>query len=119
MNTKQSEFGKGCGYCLGLVLAHTGDYSRLKKEGVSNPASLWFYAATDHLSEFVIPSNLSEEFKKRAKKFYGYMWSLRLPIGKERKATERDYLWAVKEAKELLRLLDEENGIETIEADFK
>ncbi len=55
--TKESEFGKGLCYCLGLFLAHKGritsDVKTYKSIGDGNRAySMWFYGATDHLYEF-------------------------------------------------------------------
>jgi len=127
---KSSEFGKGRGYCLGLFLAHTEMYQRQLKAYKSieaemkksypdynyrdEAAGMFFYGASDHLYEFEISDVYSTKFIKRAKKFRTFVMGLRL----SRKATEKDYHWAIKEAKELLRLLDEEHGIKTIKADW-
>ena len=131
----KSDFGKGCGYCLGLFLAHTGDFAkRLESSKIieadmkvkfpeynaeMEASSMWFYAAADHLYEFVIPDNLSAKFKRRAKKLEVFVFAKRLVMDSKDKPTKEDVFWAIDEAKELLRLLDEEHGIKTIKADYK
>ena len=135
---KQSEFGKGCGYCLGLFVAHTGDFDKRLKcskdiessmkerypeyDAEREAASMWFYAAADHLYEFEVPDTMtppmSEKFTNRAEKFVEFVMARRLTMKAEDKPTKEDVFWAVDEAKELLRLLDDERGIKTIKAEF-
>ena len=116
MNTKQSEFGRGCGYCLGLFLAHVGNFEQKLK---CSTASMWFYAAADHLYEFQIPDMMSKKFSKRAHEFGKFVFARRLVMDSDKKPTRKDVYWAIDEAKELLRLLDEELGIKTIKAEFR
>jgi len=131
----KSDFGKGCGYCLGLFLAHTGDFAKrlesmksieakMKKDypkydAEREAASMWFYAAADHLYEFVIPDNLSAKFKRRAKKLEVFVFAHRLVMDPKDKPTKEDVFWAVDEAKELLRMLDREHGIKTKKAQWR
>ena len=131
----KSEFGKGCGYCLGLFLAHAGDFERRLQTSKSmdekmklkfpeydpemEAASMWFYAAADHLYEFVIPDMMSKQFIKRARKLEQFVFARRLVMDSRYKPTKEDVFWAIEEAKELLRLLDEEHGIKTIKAQWR
>ena len=84
---------------------------------------MWFYGSADHLYEFVIPNTMtppmSEKFTNRAEKFVEFVMSKRLVMDPKNKPTKEDVFWAIDEAKELLRLLDEEHGIKTIKADYK
>ena len=130
----KSDFGMGCGYCLGLFLAHADRYASDKKSYqaiekamkekqpdysvTSSAASIWFYGAADHLYEFSIPNVMSSKFIKRAKKFELFVMSRRLVMDGPM-PTEKDVVWAIEEAKELLRLLDEEHGIKTKKAQWR
>jgi len=135
MTRKQSEFGKGCGYCLGLFLAHADSFAarlqcakdieaKMKEKfpeynAEKEAASMWFYAAADHLYEFVVPDMMSMKFIKRAKIFDKFVFDRRLVMHSEDKPTQKDVVWAIEEAKELLRLLDEEHGIKTIKGQWR
>jgi hypothetical protein len=121
-----SDFGKGTAYCLGLFLAHaerdfglTKKYEKKmnKRFGHDMVAHLWFNGASDHLYELQIPETYPEDLKNRlselAKK------AIHWGHGFQDDATEEDKLWAINEAKQLLKLIDEHQGIETLEATWK
>ncbi len=122
--TKTSEFGKGLTYNLGLFLAHEWRYYSEKevyKEvgiGVDRVAPLWFYGSADHMFEFQA-EKAPEKIRKRCLDFKNKVLSLRLPMHGEHEATEVDFLMAIDEAKELLRLFDEEMGIKTIKGEWQ
>lgn len=114
--TKQtSEFGKGLTYCLGLFLCHAERDMKVVES--LTDIDLWFNASSDHFYELQIPNNLSEELINRLTilrdKCLEWGHGFRTP-----KATKEDRIWAVKEAKELLRLIDEHFGVTTIKADW-
>jgi len=122
---KKSEFGMGCAYNLGLFLAHEGRIEEYKKnygcEGQVNRAySMWFYGASDHLFELQIPENISASLKRRLEKFQSRCLGWRLPINDEDMATKESFIWAIKEAKTLLRLLDKNvMNVKTIKGDWE
>jgi hypothetical protein len=119
----ESEFGKGLTYCIGLFLAHTERFKETKEiyKKISfseDAAEMWFNAASDHCYELQIPDNLSATLKEKLENWkdkclkwgHGYI--------DDGKATEEDVTWSIKEAKELLRLIDMEHGVETIAASW-
>lgn len=117
-----SEFGKGLTYCLGLFLAHAEDIDRdletYKATGNKNRAyEMWFYAASDHLYDFLPEYAPNKSLKKRCKNFKQKCLTWRSPLIKINIANEKRYYWAIKEAKTLLRLIDRANGIPTSEGD--
>lgn len=119
-----SEFGRGLTYNLGLFLAHAeriNEYRRLKSTNPksTNPYSLWFYGAADHLFELEIPKNLSKLLQGRLAKFQARCLDLRLPLDKQKEATETDYKWAIQEAKDLLRFIDNNMGVKTEKSDWE
>lgn len=122
-----SEFGKGLCYCLGLFLAHTDrlnqdlklykDMRDKENSGVGDLFSegravqMWFNGASDHLYELQT-DGVSEELKARLitlqdkALYFGHSYP-------EGKPTLKDAHWALQEAKDLLRLIDQERGIQT------
>ena len=118
-----SEFGKGLCYNLGLFLCHSErDYLITEKDiekGILNKPSMWFYGAADHIFELTIPIKLPKELKNRLKEFKNKVMDWRLPMDKEKNATKEDKIWAIQEAKDLLRLIDESHGIKTIKGDWE
>jgi hypothetical protein len=121
---KKSEFGQGLTYCLGLFLAHEERYINDKRmyesSGIEthSAVAIWFYGAGDHLFDMVIPDNLSNNLKKRLSKFQNKVLEWRLPMDKKNIATEKNLFWAIEEAKELLRLIDNSMGIKTRKAEW-
>lgn len=120
-----SEFGKGLCYCLGLFLAHADrihsqleTYSNLRK---ANPdlfkedsaVEMWFNGAADHFFEFQPDSAPTSALRRRCKELGKLCLKWRLPLYGDKKPTIDDAVWAIQEAKDLLRLIDEANGIPT------
>lgn len=113
----QCEFGKGLTYCLGLFLCHSErGYERREKDQVRD-VELWFYGAADHLFELEVPEALPEPLRSRLNRFRDVCLHWRLPMDSS-KPTAKDKEWAIDEAKELLRLVDEHFGIATIKASW-
>lgn len=121
---EQSEFGKGLAYCLGLFLAHAErmekqieQYRKLKE---ANPvvfrdddsAEMWFNGAADHLFELQVES-APENLRPRMKLFQDKCLEWRLSYNNSPKATSDDVKWAIQEAKDLLREIDNAAGILT------
>lgn len=145
-----SEFGKGLGYCLGLFLCHAERkelyddkvckaLNLSKEEAEIKNASMWFYAATDHLYDMEIPEKwiIKSEiyewinkfsftwFKKyyciveRLNKFRGVCFDNRLTISKINPKVVKLRGWAIQEAKDLLMEIDRLNGIDVEKGDFE
>lgn len=119
-----SQFGKGLTYCIGLFLAHEDRYTAWKEATTEisaiNDVNLWFNGASDHLYDLQIPNTLPPQLRKRLQEFryrcidLGHGESHMKGDGKE-----EDFYWAIKEAKDLLRLIDEHYGIKTVEGDHE
>lgn len=103
-----SEFGRGFSYCLGLFLAHA------ERAYTSEDYSMWFSGATDHLFELEIPLLFLESERKEILDFQEFCLSKRY-----HGATIEDYEKSIKQAKEILLLLDKRLNIPAIEADWK
>jgi hypothetical protein len=115
----KSEFGKGLCYNLGLFLAHAERWNQPEIKSALGKmwAESWFNSASDHLYELQW-QQAPKHLQKRLKKFA----DICLTFGHgfpEKKATEQDLFWALSEAKELLRLIDKSNKIETAKGDFQ
>jgi len=110
MNKKQSEFGQGLCYNLGLFLSHA-ERGIVESYSEDRDATMWFNGASDHLFDLQVdsaPKNLRARLKKFQEKCIGWRG-----LG-EPKPTPNDRAWAIQEAKELLRLIDKASGIRTI-----
>ena len=103
----ESEFGKGLCYCLGLFLAHA---DRGERDGSCiGCAEMWFNGAADHLFELQAES-APPEIRGRVSEFQDKCLAWRLCFdGPE--ATKEDKAWAIQEAKDLLLLIDQHNGV--------
>jgi len=111
----KSEFGEGLCYNLGLFLAHEGriNYDKQAYKKIGNKDfvySMWFYSAADHLYDFH-PECAPRHLRSRALKFQQKVLGWRLPMDEKNNATEKDFYWAIQEAKDLLRLFDKANGV--------
>lgn len=120
----ESEFGKGLTYCLGLFLCHSERYSRdnqVKEILGHGFGESWFNAASDHLYELSIPDFLPEDLRRRLGelKDKSLSWGHGFQMDGKPRATEADVNWAIEEAKELLRMIDEHFGVATVEASWK
>lgn len=103
-----SEFGTGLSYCLGLFLAHA---ERNTPFSTNIKYEMWFYGASDHLFELQT-KQAPKHLRKRLKAFQNkcIKWRSIIP-SKYGKPTQKNFIWAVKEAKHLLMLIDKANGI--------
>ena len=122
---ESSEFGQGLTYCLGLFLAHAerardikNSYSKIGLKYQDMWPEIWFNGAADHLFDLVIPSTLSEGLQNRLKNFQSKCLHCRLCL-EVNAVTEEDVKWAIQEAKDLLRMIDQEYGIETIQGQWE
>lgn len=118
-----SEFGKGYAYCLGLFAAHADRAWRDKEvyEGIKSGLGpeMWFYCASDHLFELVIPDFLPQEQQDLARNLKELSIRWRMTYGEQIRATWEDVQWAIQTAKDLLRGLDEHLGIESEKGDWE
>jgi len=117
---RESEFRARLTYCLALFLAHEHMYRNWwEREEEPPPPSdfrfeMSFSRAADHLHELDVNA-APTELRDRIDEFRTKCLGLRLSMG-GKQATKEDYLWVIKEAKELIRLIDEANGVDTIKA---
>ena len=109
-----SKFGKGLTYCLGLFLAHAEREWSIKD---SYQWEMWFNAAADHLYELQTPTELPKNIRLRLKKLQDKSLHWRLAMGKD-VATEKDKLWAIEEAKNILFAIDKFYKISVEKADW-
>src|SRR3990167_4815839 len=101
-----SDFGRGLTYCLGLFIAHECKNRHLHEQ-YPLLISTWFNGASDHLYELDV-DNAPPKLKKRIKKFRDEVLDLGHGSGMlSDEITEGDIDRYIKEAKEILRLIDE------------
>ena len=115
---EESEFGKGLTYCLGLFLAHAERYymEDLKKEntGFAGKYLTWFNGSSDHLYDIQTDSIKDKKLKKRIVVFKDKCLNWGHGFPKEG-VTKENMIWAVQEAKDILRLIDEKClGVKTV-----
>ena len=106
MKKKESEFGKGLTYCIGLFLAHAERYEDYKKNNrFDNNAEMWFNGASDHLYEIdtnCLPKGkLRKDIEDWRDKVIHFGHGFSKPYPKE-----KDVFWSVEKAKEFLFLID-------------
>lgn len=125
----ESEFGKGLCYNLGLFLAHAEKDNILREralkkglkgmEGIGDTIyGMWFNGSSDHLYELEIPKNIPKEIQDRLKEFQDKCLDFGHGL-KMDNAKKEDVIWAIQEAKDLLRLIDKAHGIEVIKGDWE
>lgn len=122
-NINESEFGRGCVYCLGLFLAHADKYAYLKKAyknikrtGYISAEFSFFYGATDHLHEIIIPNKFPVDIQTRIKNLDVKCHGWRFMNSESDAPTEKDVMWAIGEAKSILLAIDMFLGIDACEA---
>lgn len=106
----ESEFGKGQCYCLGLFLAHA------KRKRIERNPEIWFYNASEHLFELQT-SGVSKKTSKRLEDFQNKVIGFHDEV--DNRATYKDVKWAIQEAKDLLRIIDSERGIDVVKGDWE
>lgn len=115
-----SDFGEGLTYCIALFLAHTErirrDLETYESIGAGHAYEMWFYGASDHMFDMHPEQAPNKSLQRRCAKFKSRCMYLRMPMRDEERATEKDYDWAIEEAKDLLRLIDKANGVKTSKA---
>ena len=93
--TKESTFGKGCAYCLGMFLAHENSIQIWEQSetefGKIYKYSMVIYAAADHLYELKIPDWFPIEIKKRFEIFLDCAFKYRLPMKNEDYPTKENF----------------------------
>jgi hypothetical protein len=125
----KSEFGQGLTYCLGMFLAHERDGLFWAREQLGKRmsdyivAESWFNGASDHLYQLQIPNNLPTALQKRLRmlKKKCIDWGHGYGIGgwNYGKPSTEKIKWALKEARDLLRLIDKFHGIITIKGSWE
>lgn len=78
---------------------------------------IWFYGAADHIHELDTTSP-TKKLTKQLIVFYEKVMDWRLPMGTQ-KPNQEDKDWALQEAKDLLRAIDEAHGIETEKGEWE
>lgn len=125
---KKSDFGDGQAYCLGLFLAHAFQLQTFLKDrrdmrkistglfSDSDAVSMWFNGAADHLFGFDYSCFLPGSRNwTRAKRFREKCLEWRMPLLTKAPTLKNAY-WAIEEAKELLRIMDNDRGVATKKA---
>ena len=115
---KESEFGKGLTYCIGLFLMHAErNKTGMTKEFLEDRwPEMWFNGASDHVCELETSIIQDEKLRKEVNAWrdkllhWGHGFS-------EPHPKPEDIDWAIEKAKEFLRIIDGELlGIEVIRA---
>jgi hypothetical protein len=123
MVKQESEFGKGTTYCLGLFLAHAerqvNNLSIRRGFSESLDIEMWFNGSSDHLYELQIPETFPKILQNKLKKFQRKCLNWEHGFNEKEMPTQEDKDWAISEAKELLRIIDKQNGIKTIRGQYK
>ena len=103
MAKKESEFGCGLTYCIGLFLAHSE--REFFNTGTNIDYSLWFNGASDHLYELDLSNvnNLSLRYQLNKWRTKVIHWG---HGHSEPFATEEDFNWAIQQAKDFLLEID-------------
>jgi hypothetical protein len=115
MVKKESEFGSGVVYPLGLFLAHAERYQdEMSKD--SHCAWTWVCASSDHLIDLKVDKIKNIKLKKRIKVFVDKCFEMR---GISHKATQQDVDWAIKEAKDILFEIDKIIGSKPIKGKWE
>lgn len=118
----KSGFGQGLTYCLGLFLCHSeraplfspkiAKIMKYDEETADKRnAELWFNGASDHFYDLEIPEKLPKSLKQRLRKLQNK--SLHWGHGFKQDVTGKDQIWAIQEAKDLLRLIDKFMDVKT------
>lgn len=112
----KSDFGQGLCYCLGLFIAHEHKFMEsreLMKKSKLDWAGMWFNASSDHFYDLQIPQKLNSSLRTRLRKLQRKCLHWGHGFSNKDEAKETDVVWAIQEAKTLLRLIDKANGIAT------
>lgn len=131
-----SEFGKGLCYCLALFLEHKHllhsrflePYQEMREKHAKDSSgifdeksavSLWFSGASDHFFDMIPNKAPTNDLQGRCATLRNKCLFWRMPLKDNDWPSKDDAEWAIKEAEELLRLIDEAHGIPTLEAQWK
>ena len=116
MADRESEFGKGLTYCIGLFLAHAE--RKLCGDGDID-YGLWFNSSSDHLYELDTLIITDDDMKKRIEEWkhkvihWGHGFSP--PY-----ATKEDFQWSIEQAKGFLLEIDGKiMGVDTIKGSYE
>lgn len=132
---KDSEFGRGLCYPLGLFLAHEGklhsmidDYKEIAKSAKERghedyfneqrAVEMWFNGAADHFFEFM-PEFAPRHLYRRCYELQKQCLHWRLPMNKAENPTKEDAEWALQEAKILLKEIDQAWVIPAVKGDYE
>lgn len=114
-----SEFGKGLTYCLGLFLAHEAMWRQEAESKVPGWPHYWFNGASDHLYELEVPESFPPAIKERLCALREKTIAWGHGVGERNSATEQDVSWSLKEAKSLLRAIDQFHGVDVVEGGWE
>jgi len=117
---KNSEFGTGYAYCLGLFLAHAerDQGGRKDDSGRYGAGTMWFYSAGDHLIDLKIPRTLPKKKREEIKAWHAKCTGYRF-LEDGQTCTMKDVSEAVEYAKQLLLEWDQHNKVTCRKADWR
>lgn len=117
----QYEFGRGLTYCLGVFLAHAERYEASRERYTQHNMTdmgreimlaslpmIWFNAASDHLFDIEIQNTIPRDLKVRLEEFKMKVLNWGHGCLNDTEVTHDNVIWSIREAKELLRLIDEQ-----------
>jgi hypothetical protein len=112
---KQSEFGKGLTYCIGLFLMH----AERKFDTGLHDTQLWFNGASDHVYDLNIPEALPKGLQEKISSWRDKVLDLGHGsyLMKDVPVKERD--WAIAEAKEILMAIDKHLKAEVVKGSWE
>lgn len=140
LNNNQEQYGRGLCYSLALFLSHEANFKytlaeieMMSAEGVirfdgsakadeqdrqdthDRLASIrWFSRAANPIRNLEIPNHLPVEIQSRLTKLKQNCRCWSFPDVSSENPSKRDVLWAIEEAKELIRLIDVHHGVLTV-----
>jgi hypothetical protein len=94
-----------------FFLAHQDRWADARNKVAEFKAAIWFYGAGDHIIEMNIPESLPNNIKIKAKKFKAFVLARRQSSLDNFLNTDIDY--ALKEAKDILLMVDKHLGAKT------
>ena len=134
------QYGRGLCYGLALLLSHEANFKYVlaevemmaaegairfegteqaneknRRDTLDRLAGVrWFSRAANPIRNLEIPISLPEVIQTRLKELKNTCRQWTFPNAPEEQPTKSDVRWAIEEAKELIRLIDEHHGIRTV-----
>jgi len=103
IENKESEFGCGLVYCIGLFLKHANQMDGVITDD-NMKAKLWFSGAKDHIYELKIPETFPFVLQEKIRHFKAFVFAKDRSISNT--TTIKDIDEAILLAEEILRMID-------------